>query len=301
LLKVTIDETNSISSETKPQQVSNTPSSTGSKKRKSRWSSELLTEPQIKNKITINNNPLTSSNIPTNESIQERVNQLYMKDTKAKKLKKKNIIEIIDENDINGEEKKLNTNSITPRNSINNNGLDGMQLLELQKLKEKNAARFQPIQNNAVETSSSFQLAATATTKTFSAITVKQPNGKTIQKKKFNSMSVSLPSNLLAISTTEFSNNSITEFDIESLKIVGTSQKLEKDYLRLTSAPDPSAVRPEGVLRKSIQLLKKKWTNDEVDYVYMCSQLKSIRQDLTVQHIQNGFSFLYNLFTTAFN
>lgn len=88
-------------------------------------------------------------------------------------------------------------------------------------------------------------------------------------------------------------DSSITsaEFDIESLKIVGTCEKLEKDYLRLTSPPDPSVVRPEHVLRKTIQLLKKKWSNEEVDYVYMCSQLKSIRQDLTVQHIQNSKKF----------
>jgi hypothetical protein len=84
------------------------------------------------------------------------------------------------------------------------------------------------------------------------------------------------------------SSDASADFDLDSLKIVGTCQKLEKDYLRLTSAPHPSVVRPEAVLRKTIQLIKKKWAAEEVDYVYMCSQLKSIRQDITVQHIQNG-------------
>lgn len=80
------------------------------------------------------------------------------------------------------------------------------------------------------------------------------------------------------------------EFDMESLKIVGTSQRLEKDYFRLTSAPQPSAVRPPAVLKKALQFIKTRWDNDEVDYIYMCSQLKSIRQDLMVQHAQDDFT-----------
>lgn len=83
-------------------------------------------------------------------------------------------------------------------------------------------------------------------------------------------------------------DNNAAEFDLESLKIVGTCQTLEKDYFRLTSAPDPSTVRPLDILRKSLQLIKKKWKDGGVEYIYICSQLKAVRQDLTVQNIRNG-------------
>lgn len=79
-----------------------------------------------------------------------------------------------------------------------------------------------------------------------------------------------------------------SEFDLESLKIVGTSQVLEKDYFRLTSPPDPATVRPVEVLKKALKQLKLKWQQSSVEYIYMCSQLKAIRQDLTVQNIRNG-------------
>jgi hypothetical protein len=82
------------------------------------------------------------------------------------------------------------------------------------------------------------------------------------------------------------------EFDIESLRIKGTCESLEKDYFRLTSAPDPATVRPERVLRIAMLALKKKWRASAVDYIYMCSQLKAIRQDLTVQHVQSGRFFV---------
>lgn len=71
--------------------------------------------------------------------------------------------------------------------------------------------------------------------------------------------------------------------------IIGTSEVLEKRYLRLTAPPVPSNVRPERVLRQTLDLLKKKWRK-EGNYSYICDQFKSMRQDLTVQRIKNDFT-----------
>jgi len=58
----------------------------------------------------------------------------------------------------------------------------------------------------------------------------------------------------------------------------GTCQDLEKQYLRLTTMPDPSQVRPESILKKSLKMLKKKWKNKEADYNQINEQFRSIRQ-----------------------
>ncbi|KAE8387611.1 hypothetical protein ETB97_006628 [Aspergillus alliaceus] len=71
--------------------------------------------------------------------------------------------------------------------------------------------------------------------------------------------------------------------------VVGRCQDLEKNYFRLTSAPNPDTVRPLPVLVKTLDLLKKKWKKDN-NYNYICDQFKSLRQDLTVQHIRNEFT-----------
>lgn len=65
--------------------------------------------------------------------------------------------------------------------------------------------------------------------------------------------------------------------------------EIEKKYFRLTCAPNPATVRPESVLRQALQLVKRKWSEDR-NYEYTVDQLKSIRQDMTVQHIKNDLT-----------
>jgi len=72
--------------------------------------------------------------------------------------------------------------------------------------------------------------------------------------------------------------------------IIGTCMNLEKDYYRLTSDIDPATVRPEYILKKSLKHLQELWKQRKMDYLTICNQMKSIRQDLTVQHIKNSFS-----------
>jgi len=88
---------------------------------------------------------------------------------------------------------------------------------------------------------------------------------------------------------TQDSSRGVTPEPKTAGPVVGRSQKLEKNYFRLTAAPNPEDVRPLEVLRKTLELLKKKWRSDG-NYVYICDQFKSLRQDLTVQHIKNEFT-----------
>jgi len=77
-----------------------------------------------------------------------------------------------------------------------------------------------------------------------------------------------------------------------ALGVQGTCTALEKPYLRLTRAPAPAEVRPVAVLRQALQLFRGQWavTARRPSYLFMNEQLKSIRQDLTVQCVRDAFT-----------
>jgi len=93
------------------------------------------------------------------------------------------------------------------------------------------------------------------------------------------------------------------EEDYEHMTVKGMCQNLEKDYLRLTAPPRAELVRPQSVLQKHLANLQNSWKQlsfrkasgkpkkkKQRDYIWFCSQLKAIRQDLTVQRIFNSFA-----------
>jgi hypothetical protein len=80
------------------------------------------------------------------------------------------------------------------------------------------------------------------------------------------------------------------EANWDQFVVKGTCKKLEKSYFRLTSAPDPKTVRPQAILEKALYLVCEKVKSGKENYFYAQDQLKSIRQDCTVQHIKNDFT-----------
>ena len=103
--------------------------------------------------------------------------------------------------------------------------------------------------------------------------------------------------------------NTAEELGLNIEKISGTCQRLEKDYYRLTSAPKAADVRPPGVLLEALFSIQNRWYSGDIHktavhkatdggkktiskeeslqeaYIYFCSQLKAMRQDLMVQHL----------------
>jgi hypothetical protein len=83
----------------------------------------------------------------------------------------------------------------------------------------------------------------------------------------------------------------LDEEDFERMTVKGTCTTLEKEYLRLTAPPRPELVRPQNILEQHLESLKKYYSRpNRKEYLWFCSQLKAIRQDCTVQRLQNEFA-----------
>lgn len=63
--------------------------------------------------------------------------------------------------------------------------------------------------------------------------------------------------------------------------------------------PKPEQIRPYAVLQKTLDELKKRW-RERAPYNWICSQFKSLRQDLTVRNFfVFGSTSISTLFTGA--
>lgn len=83
----------------------------------------------------------------------------------------------------------------------------------------------------------------------------------------------------------------LDESDYEKMTVKGTCSKKEKEYLRLTAPPRAERVRPKPILEGHLSDLKEEWARPKHrDYIWFCSQLKAVRQDLTVQRIFDSFA-----------
>jgi hypothetical protein len=84
----------------------------------------------------------------------------------------------------------------------------------------------------------------------------------------------------------------LTDEDYEQMTVKGTSNKLDKEYLRLTAPPRAELVRPKAVLVQHLQHLKaeRQETSKRREYDWFCSQLKAVRQDCRVQRIVDAFT-----------
>ena len=76
---------------------------------------------------------------------------------------------------------------------------------------------------------------------------------------------------------------------LPSAHIRGFLVPLRRDRLCqiLSQEPDPKKIRPYSVLRETVDQLKNRWKQKE-NYNWICSQFKSVRQDLTVSPLPSN-------------
>jgi SAC3/GANP family len=81
--------------------------------------------------------------------------------------------------------------------------------------------------------------------------------------------------------------------------IIGRNMEIEKSYLRLTTYPKCEDVRPLPILIKALDHVKRKYQQND-DFDWCNDQLKSIRQDITVQksHIPANHTLLLDVYQT---
>eukprot|EP00960_Hanusia_phi_P052254 761356-Hanusia_phi.AAC.1 len=74
-----------------------------------------------------------------------------------------------------------------------------------------------------------------------------------------------------------------------SIGIVGTCTEVEKRYIRVQSQPNPSTIRPENVLKLSLDAVKRREESGD-EYEVCHEYYMSICQDLRIQQLEGGLT-----------
>lgn len=237
-----------------------------------------------------NTNVDTIQSTPTTQ-LRHQLDQphIHTNNNASKHDKGNNVINLVDDDNYDN----TSNLNVSPRSKKNKNKKKNKKNKHKDKVKDNSNNTSQPNNNTTVF--------ATKQQQQQTNNSILSPSGlpKSNKFTNTNNIKSNLQPRTIGINYSVFStvdntsdNDDNNVIDIDDLQpVVGTSTTLEKQYLRLTSSPQPDAVRPLHILKQSYDYVLQQW-HIKHDYHYLVDQFKSIRQDLTVQHIINDFTVL---------
>jgi hypothetical protein len=93
------------------------------------------------------------------------------------------------------------------------------------------------------------------------------------------------------------STTPVAQTQATNTPIIGTCLTMPKAYYRLVGIAKPDEIRPQHVLEKWLAELLQKRNDKTINYEFFSDQMKAIRQDLQVQHLED-LVFVQRVYTS---